>query len=117
VVNLQIITTHMKFREFQNIGHAFNKKSKKTVAKQERLEKHQPLVGPMKKNCHHNRPFDAKEKGKIRQAPPPMNDSHYFDSHYKNRWLIQLQILANIIRNPHKSSHCAVTRSKIRPST
>jgi hypothetical protein len=91
----------MKFREFQNIGHAFNKKIKNTLAKQKNEEK-----------LHHNRRYDAKEKDKIRQALPPR-----YDSHYKNRWLIQLQILANIIRNPHKSSHCAVTRSKIRPST
>jgi hypothetical protein len=25
------------------------------------LEEQQPLVGPMKKNHHHNRPFDAEE--------------------------------------------------------
>jgi hypothetical protein len=88
--------------------------------------------GPIKKNRHNNRPSDAEEKHKMKQAPPPRDESHttlmqFKNEHsmayaikslrkiqqYKNRRLVQLQIKANIIRNPHKNSHCAVTRSKI----
>jgi hypothetical protein len=44
------------------------------------LDEHQPLVGPMKKNHHHNRPFDAEKKDKMKQPPPPKNESHNIDA-------------------------------------
>jgi DUF4097 and DUF4098 domain-containing protein YvlB len=33
----------------------------------------------MKKNHHHNRPFDAEEKEKMKQELPPWNESHNVD--------------------------------------
>jgi hypothetical protein len=33
----------------------------------------------MKKNGQHNRPFDVEEKDKMKQAPPPKNESHNVD--------------------------------------
>jgi hypothetical protein len=55
--------------------HQWTKKNR--VVKYESLEKHQTLVGPMKKNRHYNRPFDAEEKDKMIQAPPLRYESHY----------------------------------------
>jgi hypothetical protein len=34
----------------------------------------------MKKNRHHNRPFDAEKKDKMGQALPPKNESHNVDA-------------------------------------
>jgi hypothetical protein len=48
--------------------------------KQEILEKNTPLVRPMKKNRHPNRLFDAEEKEKMKQEPPPRNESHNVDT-------------------------------------
>jgi hypothetical protein len=34
----------------------------------------------MKQDRHHNQPFDAEEKDKMKQAPPPKNESYNVDT-------------------------------------
>jgi hypothetical protein len=57
VVNLQIISKNMKFREFQNIGHVINEQ-----IKTEWRNRIASIGVNEEKSSPHNRPFDAKEK-------------------------------------------------------
>jgi hypothetical protein len=73
VVNLQIISKNMKFREFQNIGHVINEQ-----IKTEWRNRIASIVVNEEKSSPHNRPFDAEEIDKMKQA--------IMLTQFKNEW-------------------------------